>query len=111
MVGRAYKEFGYQVVAAALEDLEFEMLGRQQMGLPEIAEKDLARVFFARCKWNWRDPALKLPENGVRDSTPYQPEVYGIEEWCRRNGYRVVPGTNRVVPIGDNCREGAAGRV
>jgi len=94
LIGRAYKEYGYGVVAQALEDVEFVLLGRRDMGLPDLSERDLAKLLFQKCRWNWKDPNLAKyrdkEEPKVPPDQPYFPEVIDIHEWCRRHGYRVV---------------------
>lgn len=85
MIGRAYKEYGYGVVAQALEDVEFVLLGRRDMGLPDLSERDLAKLLFQKCRWNWKDPNLakyrdKEEPRGYRCSSSTRRCL--LRSWC-----------------------------
>jgi len=108
LIGRAYKEYGYQVVSEALEDMEFALIGRQAMGLPDISEKELAQMLFGKCRWNQKP--VRRPGDRPAARTPGTDD---IEAWCREHGYVRVPGTNRLVkasPPDGNGRGKCAGQ-
>jgi hypothetical protein len=108
LIGRAYKEYGYQVVSEALEDMEFALVGRQAMGLPDVSEKELAQMLFGKCRWNQKP--VRRPGDRPAARTPGTDD---IEAWCREHGYVRVPGTNRLVkasPPDGNGRGKCAGQ-
>ncbi|MGB9886690.1 MAG: hypothetical protein ACPLRW_06800 [Moorellales bacterium] len=52
LVGRAYNQYGYQCVRAALDDVEAEYRGAELLGQPYPDERELARLLFGKCRWN-----------------------------------------------------------
>lgn len=75
MVGKAYNEFGYDVVLAAIDDLYFESKWYMDKGLPVKTGRELWRHFMAKCKWNYKPPAP--PEEQVKqqeeEESPFDP--------------------------------------
>lgn len=106
LIGRAYKEYGYQVVSEALEDMELVLLGNQAMGLPEPSEQELAKLLFGKCRWNRR-----LGGSAEDRPVPSTPGTDDIEAWCKQHGYVRVPGTNRLVRVSPKGQDGGEGRA
>lgn len=74
MVGKAYNEFGYDVVQAAIDDLYFEFKWYVDKGMPIKTGRELWRHFMAKCKWNYKPPAP--PEEKVKqkeEESPFDP--------------------------------------
>lgn len=58
IVGKAYKRYGYQAVAEAIEDLALDIIGMHDSKVFEgtIPKKELTQMFFAWCKRNYKPP-------------------------------------------------------
>ncbi|MGB9880412.1 MAG: helix-turn-helix domain-containing protein [Anaerolineae bacterium] len=67
LVGRALRDYGREAVERALDDLEWEAIGRQQLGQPAWDRREVCAAFMARCRWNYR-PSRSLGARGDRNN-------------------------------------------
>ncbi|MCR4426267.1 MAG: hypothetical protein NUW23_08790 [Firmicutes bacterium] len=79
LVGRAVKEYGYDTVLRAIEDLEFEAVGRKRLNVSPWSNAELRRAFFARCKWNHR-PSMRGPKTQGGRTTGKDPNLDDLFE-------------------------------
>lgn len=94
LIGKACRQYGYQAVAEAIEDLELEIVGMHDLGMFEgtVPEKELTRMFFARCKWNY-----KPPDENEGERPRAGPKKKMTKEFALAMGCIQDPGNNRII--------------
>lgn len=81
LIGKAVKQYGYEAVLQAIEDLEFEADGRRQLNRPVWTNGELRRVLFARCKWNHKPPKYRpgIEEGHKPKTSPNLDDLFKVD--------------------------------
>jgi hypothetical protein len=78
LLGRAYNEYGYACVLAALDDVEAEYRGAELLKEAYPGEKELHQLLFKKCRWNQKSSAR--PEEGAEKPKPKNLSLRELEE-------------------------------
>lgn len=79
LIGRAYNEYGYQCVLAALDDVEAEYRGAELLKEPYPSEKELHQLLFKKCRWNQKSLA-RLEGQETQKPKPKNLSLKELEE-------------------------------